>query len=871
MNFSDCKVLAGDPSMLLTSSLSASVFAEDGVTKTRSVNHADDGFVPRIYYFIDDNPFGKSFVDSLVRGKRYLLIGRWEPRKPIRSHMIGDQDTMNFCSSVISLDGKPENYLDTPEFAPVRELIQITNDDLKTFDMVYTSDMRSIPRFSQQKSVMVDGRALSPEDTGSCVVSQSFLKYYNLKIGDTITVGLCSKLLEQNSVLGAIAYTPDRYSEPVKQVELTIVGTYTDNDGIEERLATAYWSYSDRTIFLPLSLLPVDVSKDHAFKPGEYSFVIGDSSNIESFLLDAQPLADKFGLKLHFDDGGWLKVSDNINTGRIMSMLTAFLFISAAGAALLLAVYVFIGQNKKIYAIMRALGTPRRKIHFSLMLPFAFLIILAIPLGGIIGSIFTAHSVTPVLESIAAMTPGYVPHIAMPTTSIVICLIGEIVLLLMFSALFLRKHAKTSPLELMQGEAVKVHVNKNMDDTRDSKIIMISKPSLVSELNIPKHDKYGAVRHVTMYIFKHIRRTIWKSVLLILLAALMCGAMGALTLARTSYSKMEIKGFLSYGASDAVQDAANSPLLKDVYYWDKLDGADFAFGQIPCAVYVTNDFERCMADSGIEKYSINYIDGYDARSTIGSPQFIISSELAQLFDLKLGDDYLLLSNEDMLQRYKDGQIGWFELYNYSSISFKIIGIVDAPGLGVAVFSRAYRGLENVFIGKYTIKNCEFIVADNEKLKQTQEFISQIETRSQRIAYYAKSSLDKAELENITQMMNLLKATTPIAVVAAILIGLFASGLSIIRSSKEAAILRVLGTTKKRTRCMLSFEQILLCVIGIIIAVLALAIYNIGLFILSTEMLSLCIGLYFLGYLCAVILASSFVTKSKVLELVQVKE
>jgi ABC-type antimicrobial peptide transport system permease subunit len=109
---------------------------------------------------------------------------------------------------------------------------------------------------------------------------------------------------------------------------------------------------------------------------------------------------------------------------------------------------------------------------------------------------------------------------------------------------------------------------------------------------------------------------------------------------------------------------------------------------------------------------------------------------------------------------------------------------------------------------------------------------------------------------------------PIALAGAVLIGLTAPGLIIIQSAKEAAILRVLGVTKKRARCMLIFEQIGLCVVGIILAAGGLVLYNSGLFMRSAETLAVCGVLYLLGCICAAFGASVSVTRRRILELLQ---
>ena len=84
-------------------------------------------------------------------------------------------------------------------------------------------------------------------------------------------------------------------------------------------------------------------------------------------------------------------------------------------------------------------------------------------------------------------------------------------------------------------------------------------------------------------------------------------------------------------------------------------------------------------------------------------------------------------------------------------------------------------------------------------------------------------------------------------------------------------MRVLGVTKKRTRCILMFEQISLCVIGVFLAAGGLILYNSGLLVRSAETLAVCGALYLLGCVCAAYWASVQVTRRRVLELLQAKE
>ena len=132
-------------------------------------------------------------------------------------------------------------------------------------------------------------------------------------------------------------------------------------------------------------------------------------------------------------------------------------------------------------------------------------------------------------------------------------------------------------------------------------------------------------------------------------------------------------------------------------------------------------------------------------------------------------------------------------------------------------------------------------------------------------------IDSGGLENVGRVRDLLNLLFPVALIAAVLIGAFGQGLMIIQLSREAAFMRILGVTKKRVRCILVFEQVVLCFAGLFIVTEGLLLYNLELMIRSTSTLVVCGLLYLTGSLCGATGASVLVTRRKALELLQVKE
>ena len=126
-------------------------------------------------------------------------------------------------------------------------------------------------------------------------------------------------------------------------------------------------------------------------------------------------------------------------------------------------------------------------------------------------------------------------------------------------------------------------------------------------------------------------------------------------------------------------------------------------------------------------------------------------------------------------------------------------------------------------------------------------------------------MDTSKLENLRNTLRLVEMLYPIAVVVTLVIGAFLCGLIIVQTSKDIAIMRVLGTSKAKTRTILVLEQMILCVIGIIIA--GIVLYIRGAFM---QMLWV-FGVYALVILLASIIASVAASRKNVLELLQTKE
>lgn len=808
------------------------------------------------------SPFTKDFFGSIKVGSRCLVYGdygRWDHDAPIAfDYKMGKE-----ALSVV--EGLPENYLEMDSFARQKGWVDAIEQGRYVYDMVYTSDMRAIPGVNEQRIVIVKGRCLTAEDTDVCVVNEDFLEEYQLSVGDTISVKLGDRIFDKHEDYTSSAKASEGEEMPGfgETVELTIVGTYQMEHG----------GYTQNTIFVPSTLLPVDVPENFQVVPGEFSVFVEDAGEIESFFEAAEPFAEELGLKLEFSDRGWLDVKDSLGVGALTSLLTTILYIVGAALALFLAIYLHMGRNKKTYAIMRTMGVPERAAGQSTVFPFAAISVPAVLAGGIAGLFFARDAAARTLADMAGSAPlGYAPETGIPAYAVALCLLAELMFVSLSCFIFSRKMKKTPPLELLQGDIVRVGAKALQDVAlQGTAPIKFDISRISDDRGKLTHKKYGAIRHVSAYVVRHMRRGIGKTAVSLALAAVLASGIGMFVLARLNYQDayyaLGVKGEAEEFAFSSVSSLSNSSLVKDFYCWDNFE-VRVKGSERSIFMTITNDIEQYLGDG----FTVDYVDGYDISSFEGTgPLCLVGKGLADELGIVPGDQVGMISGF-LYHTLASGEGNMEDIYK----QYKVIGVVDsADETTNQAFFTGIRGSVIEWLFGFgmdvPMEHCEFTLADNDRVADVDALLEKEAKRNETYAPGASYHIDSGGLANIARIRNLLESLFPIAMVAAVLIGLAGPLLIILQSAQEAAFLRILGVTKKRARCMLVFEQMALCIAGIILVAGGILLSRPGLFARSIQTLAVCLGLYFLGCVCGATVAAVQVTRHRVLELLQVRE
>ncbi|MCI9530651.1 MAG: hypothetical protein HFH38_02675 [Lachnospiraceae bacterium] len=820
-----------------------------------------------------DNPYPAAYFEKLEKGSRCLVMGTYGDIHKPRMDM-GEE-------AFQVIDGLGKGYLDTEGFAFQKGKVEAIKQSIYTYDIVYTSDMRAIPRFNEHHMAISQGRSLVEGDRDACVVNEIFLEAYGLSVGDRVSIQLGDRLFHQNPGKGARAQDAESISAFVSMEELEIVGAYRDMDDNWMRRQERGWSYSINTVFVPSGLLPIEVPDDYEPAMGEFSVLVGDPYDIGEFRQAAEPLAAEIGIPMRFSDGGWLGMKDSFEAGRWAASLTAMLSIAGAALALFLAVYLYLGRNRKVYAIMRTLGVPGKKARVSLVLPFFLLSVWGIPAGGMAGLAYTSWTAGEALAGMAANAPyGYVADTALPPGTALLCLLLELAFIFSLTLVFLWKIKKIPPLELLQDGAVHqgrgnragLELARDGDGASGADIAKIPE---AGGIQASSHRKYPAPCQVAAFIWRRMRRSIGKAAIPLGLAAALMGGVGMFVLARIAYQdaakEINVKGRALMFSSSSVGNLSSSGLVEDFYCYDSFGVRIHGMGASAPMTF-TNDLDRYLAGN----YTAAYAPGYDS-SCMGSTEAVclMGRGLAEELGIQPGDRVALLS-EDMYtvmsEEYKEEDVLQMKV-NLKVRMYQVAGVIDsgAEDASGGIFAPANRVMADVYGQPFPFQYCEFTLSDNRKAGDLDSLLEQEKMLGQMDAPMASFYIDMTGFWNIQRILGLLESLFPVAMAAAWLVSLFGSGLSILQSAREAAFLRVLGAAKKRVRCMLVLEQAALCIAGIILAAGGLALYSPRLFARGAKTMGACWALYFLGCLLGASTAAIQVTRHKILRLLQGKE
>ncbi len=843
------------------------------------------------------------YLESLNEGERYLFVLRYEDDLMITpdtyTYYLTDPFIYGQCDAVYPLKDEPDNYIETEKFAPVRRYIERLEADMHTFDVVYTGDMGSIRYFSDGTVGVSEGRMIDKEDTENknnvCVINHSVALEYGLSVGDTITVDLGNKLFNANRAVGAVSAVKERASTEYTTAELEIVGIFKDtrNKYLVLRGRDVAWGYGVNTIFVPQHLLNVDETEyeNHEFHYGEVSFVVEDAWNIPAFKKDVIPQIEDMGYTLYWEDGNFEELILPIKeTERIAIIKISVLLFAIVVVTWFISMLYIVGRRKD-YAVMRLLGTTKAKSAKALVLPLGVIAIVAVAVGSAAAYGYTAHNITE--SKFLEVVSGIDVDLSIPLWVLAVCILGEILLTLVLSLMLLGVIGRKSPLELMQAGTKRRKIRKRKKTVVSEPASPVALQEWTSIERLVPDGKNRSMSFTMRYVWRHIRRTLGKAMLFILVAVLLINVLGQLVIMRNSYISVfegteimsDFAGFMNLGYIGKLQQ---SEYVKDVYYChNKLLSVNRS-KSYDLRVTFCNNLDLYAEYNGIKGLEVTWLEGYDETSVqkLGNV-VIIGEEYLREHDLEIGDtveiarflyyndcaDYYIRlytssvmyngeSGEEIMELFGDRI---YKDYSRKMEEFLIVGSMeDDEGLyDEVILTPGSPGMSIDFGTLMIPPTVSAVLADNWKAEGYREYAIELtkENRAAEIAFI----MDTSKIENVRNNIELMNTLYPIMIAAVMVIGAFLCGMLIVQNSKDIAIMRVLGTSKRRVRAIMVLEHIILCIIGVILAAVVLFIRGV-----FAQMLWVTV-LYVVVILAASYVASVLASRKNVLELLQTKE
>jgi ABC-type antimicrobial peptide transport system permease subunit len=762
-------------------------------------------------------------VEALTPGRQYVFVLRDNSREhfPVafgiseRAHSfnVGDDSLTDWWPYFTDITDLPENWLETEEFAPLRELIQVTNDDVHTFDVVYGDDMKSIRRVADGRIVCDEGRLIGPEDAGQpvCVVSTDFLKTNGLKVGDTITLNLGNYLSEPYAPLGAVAVNRGRYSTEFKEQEFTVIGTWRDLNEGNHIVRDWFWCWSNNAIFVPSAFLPECVNADtYTPKPNDVSFVVGNAENIEAFQKKVLPQLEEMGLNCSFYDWGWSDVGPDLIQARNLARIKLLIFVGAAIMAMLLTVWLFIGRKKREFGILRALGMPRKEASAWLFIPFLCLGSLAALLGAAAAGWMNGRQLGQMVEVSEKAAPA----------GAAVYILGAIGFLLVLALLAwgdILLIRKKSILELVRAD------DGAPERRRRTAEASAAVPAPAAQW-VP-HDLGGSKS--THWRGRYLRRLLGRnpvrSSLSLLLAGLLVVAFGLLTVLRGIYAKLyknvEVKPAITGGMTyERAEKIAESGYVRNPYYEFVCQSGEVEIRGDQVNVYLTNDLERLVSTP------VDWLPGWDADTAmnVNEKVCVIWASWAAELGKGLGENLRI------------EEVGWFQkatnngLYplkpgetveerrDASRPTVTIVGLIQGEELDTSVYLPAagsrYFGC---FMPGGKLDLAEYTLNDYHKAAEFTDYVKDVFSR---IQDPLALSMDTSYADRIYKIHRLIEELYPLAVAAALLLGCVLPGLAVLHSSREISILRALGVRAKECVILYTLAQVLCALSGLVLGI-----------------------------------------------------
>ncbi len=829
-----------------------------------------------VLFMFEGNEAAVPLIAEMEAGQRYL-VRSW---KEVGFPLDFDWENTHLADlELLPLDDQGLWYIplasgasidfSTPAMASIKNDIDILNENLHVLGIITTADMSAIPNTQEtsREYYLVEGRWLNHQDelaeSKVIVVPNDFAAMRDYKLGDEIT--LTFRPLK-DTFYGLIRDGVDTFAwrtYPTYQDTFKIVGLY---EGTTNTALLAYIpSSSLRPGFASSTKYPYRAE-------GEYSFVLDTPRHETQFTQANKAPLQELGINLTFLPNNGPAYWAAVDPIRHSSSADILVFGLLMVVALIMAVFIYLMQRRRDYAILRALGVPVKPANRQLVLPLLLLGGLGIILGGLPSWNYALHQAKASISTIPTPAGVYPSANLNPFFLAGLCL-AIFLLLALFSWLGVFLLSQKPVFEILQGQTYRA---KGAQKLRSAGVLTKPIPPLysslagnadadgrtlqgppVSKANLAAQSKYHP-SSLSRYVIHHLMRSRFKSFLTLAIALGFTLASGWIlqtiersriqvdrlydttvvqadvlladtTRLSTEETPTKGSGFIYQKTIQSVMNSGfvKSSALEADITWPEIgnfDTPETIVGFFPVYAYDTPDaFYSGLADPG----SLSFATGWDMERIAqprtlddirqdGVPALFPAILLEQL-QLKVGekvqitDPFTNIFPCVIVGQYsggrsfgvQGGKIPWI----YSARDSILISLSDM------------KSIEGSHI-KYTVAHFSLDPTKNRELAQFRTEMEKVIQASGAGTGDLRFMIWDEELKVVVSQLDknitLLKVLYPVVMTVSVLIGAGLCLLLLLQATREAAIMRVLGTTRTAVRLALISEPLILSIIGVII-------------------------------------------------------
>lgn len=805
------------------------------------------------------------------------------------------------------------------------ERMQLDELNRHAMNVIATRDMSAMPAAQDvsKRMFLTEGRWLDGIDnnTGAevCAVHKDFADARGLHIGDEVELTFrCPQTQLYAYAIGEQDLS-DWQSYESETRQYTIVGIF---DYMPMNEAVHNHSVENLELYIPYGSAPEAYIRDMGFASQNFSFVLRNPQDTDAFLNEVQEALAAMGMKIQLIENDWEHFAVSADAMERTARSGMLVFSGVLCLGFILIAFLYGRQNTKSIGIARALGVSKKKSIRMCIIPMLSMSVIGVGAGALLSWRYA-------LGKAEQMLTGMQEHTEMSLS--VWWLMGFIlvpaILLTAAAAIGILITARRPIMELLRDTAARTAREIECEDRlraedgyggtgkqAEKNNPVTGNGSMSGQISLPMGEGKGkGTASVCRFVWRHIVRKPVHTTLMIMvaLAFLMAVTWMQVSIVMNTaeverlYETTEIAGELVKRDTAVTSGFGGGFLTQSMVDWLDESGyvrslyteaADEAVveriviqavtGEViihqnmgtDIPVRSTVDIERFCEENKVE---IDYADGYGAELFMHDWISVkTESGTARAFE----HDLPVIVPRAWLEKYelKYGQSLSVMLSNGASTSFRIAGSVEyadyGDGIGRGVWEKilipmsAVKGLRGNDGCIYSCIRFTVNPAFNRELDRTKEEIAD-QLQSTRMALLdADVMLWTGELRRVVEPfeknLDLMKLLFPVTVAVSVIAGGGLIFLLLLQRTEEAALLRVLGNSRARTRRMLLSEPVVLSLFGLLVGIAAVSY---GLPEVSVGQILTFAGAYLGGCVLGAVLGTVHITRKMPLELLQVKE